>query len=312
MIDNVKCIIHGSFRKHYDIIKQIAEKFSAAGIEVIAPLISEIVGESNGFVHLANDPSGDPRVTELLYLKNLLNLGANGFSYYVNPEGTLGTSSSYEFGIDQMINTRCLFMNPLKDHPAYIPKNSIWQPAELIEYIAENGHYPLEIIPQNEKYIYRMVQNLILPSSVIAVGGIIVDYSDKKQYKKNEERDILLVETHKWSGKFSMVGGKVNINEKLNSALTREILEQTDLQARVLESICAFNELETDLYFKFERFEKIFVDNVVAVSERNVRLNPEAEDHIWIPPNCALKDLDLEPNARKTLEIYVKHHKRAA
>lgn len=304
----VKCIIHGSFRKYYDIIKETADIFSTAGIEVIAPNISEIIGETNGFIHLASDKSLDPRVTELLYLKKISKLGLDGFSYYVNPKETLGTSASYELAIDQLTNTRYFFMKSLKDHPAYVPQNSIWHPSELADYIINNGNYPPPFIPQNEKYIDKMLQNLILPGSILAVGAMIIDYSNKK-YKTGEERDILMVQTHKWSDKFSVVGGKVKRHESLGDALSREVLEETGLKSNIQDNICTFDELKTNNFF-IPTTRRVFVDNIVAVSSRNVMLNYEAENFMWIPPSIALQELDIELNAKKTLELYVKKHIR--
>jgi 8-oxo-dGTP pyrophosphatase MutT (NUDIX family) len=268
------------------------------------------VGETDGFVHLASDSSKDPRVTELIYLKKLSELGSEGFSYYVNPNGTLGTSASYELAMDQLTNTRYLFMVPLRDHPAYVPQNSVWQPSELADYIAESGHYPPPFIPQDEEYIHKMVQDLILPGSIIAVGAIIVDESGKK-YRTGQEKEVLMVQTHKWGDRFSIVGGKVQRNERLADALQREVLEETGLESDIQDSICTFDELRGGGYF-IPRTHRVFTDNVVAVASRRVTLNYEAQDSVWMPPSVALRDLDIEPNARKTLELYVENHRRVS
>jgi len=306
----VKCILHGSFRKHFNLIEESAKIFKEAGIEVIAPDISRIVGETHGFVHLAHDKSKDPRITELLYLKKISELGSDGFSYYVNPEGRIGTSTSYELGMDQLTNTRYLFMERLEDHPAYVPQNSIWNPNALADYVLENQVYPSPVIPQNEEYIHKLVQDLILPGSVIAVGAMIVDYSSKR-YKKGQEREILLVQTHKWGDRFSIVGGKVQRNERLADALAREIQEETGLEAGIKESICTFDELKGSGYF-VPGMHRVFTDNVALASRRRVELNYEAQGHLWVTPSAALRDLDIEPNAKKTLELYVEHHKQIA
>ncbi len=306
----IKCVLHGSFRKNFDLIRDVYGTFTKAGIEIVAPEISDIVGETDGFVHLASDKSLDPRATELLYLKKLSELGSEGFSYYVNPNGTLGTSASYELAIDQLTNTRYLFMEPLRDHPAYVPQNSVWKPEELAQYVSEQGHYPLPVIPRDEEAIQRMVQDLILPGSIIAVGAIIVDNSRKK-YRKGQERDVLMVKTHKWGDRYSIIGGKVQRNERLADALKREVKEETRLDAGIEESICTFDELRGSGYF-ISGIHRVFTDNVVSVGSRRVVLNDEAEDYVWIPPSVALRDLDLEPNARTTLELYQNSHLRAA
>ena len=306
----VNCVLHGSFRKHFELIKEVHDIFTKAGISVIAPDISEIVGETNGFVHLAKDFNKDQRVIELLYLRKLAELGPAGFSYYVNPQGALGTSSSYELAMNQLTNTRYLFMESLRDHPAYVPQNSVWKPEELAQYILEEGHYPPPVVPREEQYIQSLVQDLILPGSIIAVGAIIVDYSGKR-YSRGQERDILMVQTHKWGNRFSIVGGKVQRNENLANALCREVKEEIGSEAGIEESICTFDEIKNGKYY-VSGIHRVFTDNVVAVGSRKAVLNDEAEDYCWMPPSMALRDLDIEPNARKTLEIYVARHLRVS
>jgi ADP-ribose pyrophosphatase YjhB (NUDIX family) len=193
-------------------------------------------------------------------------------------------------------------MKPLRDHPAYVPKNSVWRPIGLADYVSENGHYPPPIIPQDEENIQRMLQELILPGSIIAVGAIIVDQSDKR-YRKGQQRDVLMVQTHKWSDRFSVVGGKVRRNERLTDALARRINEDTGLTPYIQENICTFDEMSGGGYF-IPDTHRVFADNVVTVPSRRVVLNQKAENFVWMPPSAALKDLDIEPNARKTLELY--------
>ncbi len=55
--ENIKCVLHGSFRHDFDIIKEVYHQFANAGIKVIAPEISEVVGTQDGFVRLKNDSS---------------------------------------------------------------------------------------------------------------------------------------------------------------------------------------------------------------------------------------------------------------
>lgn len=305
----IRCVLHGSFRKHFDDIRYVHGVFSRAGIDVIAPELSDIVGETNGFVHLRNDEGRDQRLTELLYLKKVQEIGSSGFSYYVNPDGVIGESASYELAVDQLTNVRSLFWKkPI--HPAYIPKNSVWSPQSLAGYIQEKGCCPPPVFPKSESRLKKLVETLILPGSKIAVGAIIVDYSGKR-YKKNNERDVLLVQTHKWGDRFSIVGGKVRRNERLVDALRREVLEETALDGKVEETICTFDEIKGSGYHQ-SGVHRVFTDNVVKTNRRSIILNDEAEGYLWIPPSVALKELDIEPNARMTLEFYLKRHLRAA
>ncbi len=309
MSHKLQCILHGSLRQHYDLFQEVHSLFTRNDINVLAPHLSKIIGETNGFIHFQNDGSKDPRVQELLYLKKLTELGSSGFSYYLNPQGRVGTSTSYELAMDQVTNTRTLFMEKLLDHPVYIPQNSVWKPQELVDYVQEHGYFPPSQILQREKYIQRLMQDLILPGSLIAVGAIIVD--DSKKYKPGQEQDILLVKTHKWGGRYSIIGGKVKRNERLAEALGREIREETGLKAGIGESICTFDELQNSGYHEGYH-HRVFTDNVANVRSRKVKLNEEAQEYLWIPPTIALKELMIEPNARKTVKLYTERHLRVA
>src|SRR3989338_8555076 len=199
-----RCVLHGSFGKHFEEIKKTHRLFSAAGIEVIAPEFSDITSSKGGFAILKSDTEKDPRMIELLYLRNLKRLGENGFSYFVNPEGYIGKSASYELGIAQISNTRCFFMGKLGDHPAYLHNNAIWKPENLVEFVRTYGKLPEPKVKRNEKVIHSLWEKLMVPGSVVAVGGIIEHASRKRR----TEKEILLVKTHKWGGQYSIVGGK--------------------------------------------------------------------------------------------------------
>jgi len=297
-----RCVLHGSFRKHFKEMVAAHKLFSGAGIEVLAPELSEIKKIEDGFAVLASDPQdADPRLIELLYLRNLKRLGANGFSYFLNPEGYIGKSSSYELGIAQISNVRCFFSEKAKDHPAYLHKNSAWKPEDLVAFISEHGRLPQPKVKSNEKIIHKLWEDLMVPGSVVAVGGII-EYAGADAKK---EKEVLLVKTHKWGGQYSIVGGKVRRNERLEDALVREVKEETGLDAASGEHICTFDQIKNSGYY-LPGIQHIFVDKVVRVGSRQVQLNEEAEEYLWIPPNVALNELSVEPNARHTLELYTK------
>ena len=140
-------------------------------------------------------------------------------------------------------------------------------------------------------------------NAVIAVGPLIVN-SQTNDPETLRSAPLLFVKTHKWSGRYSIVGGRIKHHEPLTEAFSRVTLEQTGLEGALGETICAFNEIPDSGYFQPES-RRIFIDNMVAVSSHQVRLDSRAQEYVWIPPNEALRELDLEPNARKTIEIYI-------
>lgn len=300
-----RCILHGSFRKHFEEIKRVHALFSAAGIKVLAPELSEIRRFDAGFAILESEAEKDPRLVELIYLQNLKRLGEDGFSYFVDPDGYIGKSASYELGIAQVSNIRCFFMERPKDHPVYVYQNSIWKPEALAEHIGNCSQLPQPKIKRNESALHKMWENLMVPGSVVAAGGII-EYAGGRA---NKEREVLLVRTHKWGGRYSIVGGKVRRNERLDEALIREVKEETGLSCEIGGHICTFDQIKNSGYWK-TGIQHIFVDKVVRVASRRVRLNEEAQACVWMPAGAALRDLPMEPNARHTLQLYADNSAR--
>jgi ADP-ribose pyrophosphatase YjhB (NUDIX family) len=294
-----KCVLHGSFQKHFDELKQAREIFEAAGIEVLAPKRSEIVSFESGFARLEGEAAADPRLVELQYLQHLRTLGSRGFSYFVNPDGYIGRSASYELGIAQATNVPVFCLRRLKDLPAYLHHNSVWRPGQLTEYIAEHGALPDPQVRPNENLIHRLWEKLLIPSSVVAAGAII-----EHAGKRRGEPEILLVKTHKWGGRYSLVGERVRWNERLKEALVRGVKEETGLTAVPRRHLCTFDQIKDSGYYR-PGVSHVFVDYAVTVESKRVTLDDEAEDFAWMPAREALDGLPLEPNARKTVEHYL-------
>jgi ADP-ribose pyrophosphatase YjhB (NUDIX family) len=294
----IRCVVHGSFRRHLPEIRRTIALFEAAGIEILAPHLTDTTQEKNGFVTCEGEEDQDPRSIELLYLSHLKRLGRDGFSYFVNPEGYLGRSASYELGIAHATNVPCFFLASPADHPAYVPACALWKPEDLSCYIHEHGSLPKPEITPNEHAIQALYEDLILPGSVVAAGGMI-EFDPGKTMDKKE---LLFVKTHKWGGRYSMVGGKVRRQETLTEALAREIKEETGLPIQAKEHLCTFDQLKSSGYYQ-PWINHIFVDYIATVSSKRVLLNDEAEDYSWLTPDEAMA-IDLEPNARHTLEQY--------
>ncbi|MEI4927030.1 NUDIX domain-containing protein, partial [Klebsiella pneumoniae] len=66
----------------------------------------------------------------------------------------------------------------------------------------------------------------------------------------SQEKELLFVKTHKWGGRFSVIGGKVRRNERLEDALRREIATQSGLDAGVTDHICTFDQIKNSGYYQ--------------------------------------------------------------
>lgn len=298
MSHQIRCVIHGSFRKHFSAIQYVRELFEQAGVQVLAPKAMQIASTTGGFALFEDELQQDPRLIELRYLHHLKRLGPDGFSYFVNPDGYIGTSTSYELAIAQLTNVRCFLMHKPADHPAYIHKNSVWRPELLAEYIMTHGNLPPELVRKNDRLIHKLWQDLMVPGSVVATGAII-------ERRVKDKKEILLVKTHKWGNRYSIVGGKVRRNERLANALLREVYEETGLTGTVGRHLLTFDQIKGSGYYK-KGVHHVFVDNVVEVENKRVVLNEEAQTYVWVSVEDALRELDIEPNARMTVEAYAR------
>ena len=293
-----RCVVHGSFGRHFNEIRSAMQTFKQAGIKVIAPESDEITAIKGSFLLLEDEENLDPRFVELRYLHQLHKLGENGFSYFVNPGGYLGRSAAYELGIAQATNVPCYFSHKPKDLPVYVPSSHIISPDDLVEFISVNGCLPNATLSQSRTQLHKLFQKLVNPGSVVATGGIIT-----YQSKPSSLPEVLLVKTHKWGHRYSMVGGKVRRGERLYDALRREVKEETGLKAEIGKHITTFDQLKNSGYYQ-DYIHHMFVDYEVKVESKKVRLNEEAQDYIWAPAEQALAELNIEPNAKHTLELY--------
>jgi ADP-ribose pyrophosphatase YjhB (NUDIX family) len=293
-----KVILHGSFGNHFEEIREAAKLFSEAGVKILAPESMEITAIKGSFLLLESEEKLDPYYVELRYLHNLQKLGPNGFSYFVNPNGYIGKSAAFEFGIALATNVPCYFSHKPKDLPVYVPNENILSPQAMINKIGLEGSLPQINLKTRQSTLYKMMQKLVGAGSVVAAGGII-----EYQANSNSLPEVLLVKTHKWGHKYSMVGGKVRRGERLHQALIREVKEETGLKTEVGAHICTFDQIKNSGYYQ-DYVHHMFVDYVAKVESKKVRLNDEAQDYIWAPAEQALAELNIEPNAKHTLQLY--------
>lgn len=98
---------------------------------------------------------------------------------------------------------------------------------------------------------------------------------------------LFLMRSHKWRGKWVLPGGHIELGERMEEALRREIKEETNLDIRDIEFVC-FQEFIYD-----ERFWKpchfIFFDFACRTDSTEVRLNSEAQEYVWVPLEEAMR-----------------------
>lgn len=88
------CIL-GSLNKHYDTIVETATYFKERGLIVLAPEISVVKSNNDGYVFLESDKITDPVIVEREFLKKCID---SDFVYVCNKDGYLGKTVMLELG----------------------------------------------------------------------------------------------------------------------------------------------------------------------------------------------------------------------
>ena len=286
------CLIHGSINKFRSEIANTTQIFQQNGIRVIVDLTQEIGSINGGFAKFKGQENLDNSLIEGKFLQNLNN-DTLSFCYFVNPDGYIGKGSAYELAHATSLNIPTFFLEKPDLDFYSAPQNSVWKPMDLVRYIKTFKKLP------DQSFDSKEWCELCIPRSVVAVGAII-----EWQPKQGKETQILLVQTHKWGNRFSVVGEKIERNETLDDALIRGVYEETGLRVHGLEPLCTFSQLKNSGYHQ-PLNNMHFIDSIVQSSSRRICLNDEAEYKIWIPAKQALETLDVEPNAQKSIKDYL-------
>jgi nucleoside triphosphatase len=122
----------------------------------------------------------------------------------------------------------------------------------------------------------------------------------------NQNGELLLLKSHKWPDKYVVPGGHVELGERLEEAGIREAKEETGLDIYDLEFI-NFQQFIYDPSF-WKRRHFIFFDYACKTESTQVQLNDEAEEHVWVTLESAVK-LPLDTYTRTSIEILIEQRR---
>jgi len=125
------------------------------------------------------------------------------------------------------------------------------------------------------------------------VGALIV----------NPKGDVLIVRSSKWSDKFTVPGGHIELGEPAENAIKREVKEETGLDVEPVKLLLVQQAIYPVNYYKHEHF--IFMDFLCQTESAEVKLDGrELQEYIWVSPEKAL-ELDLEKYTRNFVNKYL-------
>ena len=93
----------------------------------------------------------------------------------------------------------------------------------------------------------------------------------------NPDNKILLCKSHKWNNKYVIPGGHIELGEKMEEALKREIFEETGLEIYDIKLISLKESVFSNTFHEGKHF--IFIDYICKTDSYNVALNDEAEEY---------------------------------
>jgi len=123
----------------------------------------------------------------------------------------------------------------------------------------------------------------------------------------NREGKVFLMRSHKWRGKWVLPGGHIELGERMEDALRREVKEETNLDIRDIEFICFQEFIYDDRFWKPRHF--IFFDYACRTDSTDVQLNDEAQEYVWVTLEEALK-MPVEHYTEVTIREYMKTNAR--
>jgi ADP-ribose pyrophosphatase YjhB (NUDIX family)/predicted enzyme related to lactoylglutathione lyase len=124
------------------------------------------------------------------------------------------------------------------------------------------------------------------------VGALIFDPAGR----------LFLLRSHKWTGRFVVPGGHVELGETLEAALRREVAEETGLTISDIHFIAVQEFVYDPAFWRPRHF--IFFDYACRTGETEVRLNDEAQEYVWVTVEEALA-LPIEPYTDKAIRTYL-------
>ena len=119
----------------------------------------------------------------------------------------------------------------------------------------------------------------------------------------NDKGEVLMVRSKKWGEKYTVPGGHIELGERAEDAIRREVKEETGLDSEPVELLIVQQAIYPKDYHKHEHF--IFMDYVCKAKSMEMKLDGrELQEYAWVSPQQALK-LNLEEYTRKFVEKYV-------
>ena len=120
-----------------------------------------------------------------------------------------------------------------------------------------------------------------------------------------KKTEVLMIRTHKWSGKWGIPGGKIKRGEKAEAALRRELKEETGLKITDIKFVLVQDCISSKEFYRDAHFVLLNYTCRCPAKNPRVVLNEEAREFQWLPLAQAQK-LKLNKPTKVLLEAVMK------
>ena len=122
----------------------------------------------------------------------------------------------------------------------------------------------------------------------------------------NAKNEALMIRTHKWSGLWGIPGGKIKRGEKSETALRREIMEETALKIADIEFVLVQDCISSKEFYRDAHFVLLNYTCRCTAKNPRVTLNEESVEYRWLTLAEAKKQLKLNKPTKILLEAVQK------
>lgn len=218
----------GSFRQHYREVRESAAIFTAAGMTVNSPPMSQIIDGDREFVRFQSDPpQASDRDIQAATLKKIF---SSDLVYVVDPGGYIGRATAYELGRIHERGMAVYYAEPPKDLSVEIPDGTVLTAHDLAAGIV-GGRIQASPV--------RRPRVAALPTADLVIFTI-----------RAQRLHILLIKrgTEPFRGKLALPGGFVRPGESLEDTAKRELSEETGLDSSriLLQQVHTYSRPERD------------------------------------------------------------------
>lgn len=120
---------------------------------------------------------------------------------------------------------------------------------------------------------------------------------------KRSDGKLLLVKSYKWSNKWCLPGGHIELGESIKDATIREMKEETNLDTKYIIQLLSGELIHSKDFYRPAHL--IHFANLLTTDQHEPKLdNDELSEYHWLTPDEALK-LPLAETVEATIRKYI-------